>query len=377
MKKLYWFVLLGLLLGCGEEASPTATAVPPSTQLPNEEAVAEAEVAPTETAVPPDPTETPIPPTPLPTETAVPPTDTAPPAAPDVPDLVWLPYATGNFGQPVLMMEDDEVALQPLPVDVEIFFDYEAGWLAYGSAFWEPTTTGDSVTDLRIYDFATEQDVLWAERVGRAELSPVNAVTNPPRVAVAQHRADGFDLLILLGPDSSIPLAQNIDPYFSWSPDGDEIAYLRGDELFITRAVGGDASRAPIASGLYSDSNWLGDAPVWLGSSGYMLFADAPFTVVATDGSETIVPTTVAGEALQGPRPYAMLYSPTMNQLIAESEGMFGPSVVVYQLGDGFETAELVQQIDDAQLAGWYEENESVIIVSSGEPTILPLTPQE
>jgi hypothetical protein len=56
---------------------------------------------------------------------------------------------------------------------------------------------------------------------------------------------------------------------------------------------------------------------------------------------------------------------------------MFGPSVVVYQLGTGFETAELIDQIEDAQLAGWYEENESVILVSGGEPTILPLTPQE
>ena len=138
-----------------------------------------------------------------------------------------------------------------------------------------------------------------------------------------------------------------------------------------------DSGNPPIAGGVYEDSGWIGDAPLWLGDSGYLLYADAPFTIVATDGSETIVPTAADGSALQGPRPFAMLYSATTNQLIAESDGMFGPSVSVYQCGEGFETAELIDQIDDAQLAGWYEKNESVIIISSGEPTILPLTPQE
>ena len=72
-----------------------------------------------------------------------------------------------------------------------------------------------------------------------------------------------------------------------------------------------------------------------------------------------------------------MLYSAAHNQLIAESEGMFGSSVHVYQFGEGFATAVLIEQFDDAQLAGWHEDSESVIIVSGGEPTILPLTPKE
>jgi hypothetical protein len=169
---------------------------------------------------------------------------------------------------------------------------------------------------------------------------------------------------------------EDVDPYFSWSPDGTQIAYLRNNELFVTSAAG-DSGNPPIASGVYQGSSWIGDAPLWLGDSGYLLYAAAPFAIVATDGSETIVPTAEDGAALPGTRPFTMLYSATTNQLIAESEGMFGPSVVVYQLGAGFETAELIDQIEDAQLAGWYEENESVILVSGGEPTILPLTPQE
>jgi hypothetical protein len=294
-----------------------------------------------------------------------------------VPELVWLPYATGDYGQPVLMLEDGEIAPQPMPVEVEIFFDYEAGWLAYGSTFWEPTTDQQSVTDLYIYDFSTERNQVWASgNVGRAALSPVNEISGQPNVAVAVHNGSGFDLVVKLGVDDNVPLVEDIAPYFSWSPDGSQIAYLRDGELFVTSSSE-DSGNPPIASGVYAGSGWIGDAPLWLGDSGYLLYADAPFTIVATDGSETIMPTAEDGTVLQGQRPLAMLYSATTSQLITELEGMFGSSVAVYEFGAGFETAVLIRQIDDAQLAGWYEENKSVIIVSGGEPTILPLTPQE
>jgi hypothetical protein len=230
---------------------------------------------------------------------------------------------------------------------------------------------------LHIYYFATNSAQVWAEgNIGRAALSSANEISGQPNVAIAWHNGQGFDLVVKLGPDNNVPLVEDVDPYFSWSPDGSQIAYLRNNELFVTSAAG-DSGNPPIASGVYANSGWIGDAPLWLGDTGYLLYADAPFTIVAVDGSETIVPVGEDGAALQGPRPFAMLYAPTTNQLVTESEGMFGSSVIVYQLGDGFGTAVPTQQIDDAQLAGWYEENESVIIVSGGEPTILPLTPQE
>ncbi len=384
MKRVGWLILVGLLIGCGGEAAPTATAV--SSSSPTAETMVEAEVAPLDTAVPAAPTDVPpttIPPTPQPPATRrptrLPPPPTPLPAspAPDVPAQVWLPYATGNYGQPVLMLEEGNLASQPMPVDVEIFFDYRAGWLAYGSKFWGSTVNQQSVTDLHLYNFATGSDQLWAEaNIGRAALAPVDASSGQPTVAVAKHNGRGFDLIVKLEPDTDVFLVADVDPYFSWSPDGSQIAYLRDNELFVTSATG-DSGNPPIASGVYEGSSWIGDAPLWLGDSGYLLYADAPFTVVAADGRETIVPQDENGTALDGPRPFAMLYAAPTNQLIAESEGMFGSSVVVYQLGEGFATAVITQQIDDAQLAGWYEENESVIIVSGGEPTILPLTPQD
>ncbi len=375
MKKLYLLILVGFLIGCDSEATPTATTV--SLPSPTAEKIAEAEVVPTDTAVPPEPTDTPVLPTASAMPTAVPPTATATPMRPEVPALVWLPYATGNYGQPVLMLEDGEVLPQPLPVEVEIFFDYqpESGWLAYGSKFWEATANQQSVTDLHIYNLATGSELNWADGVGRAALSTLNPITNEPDIAVAIHRGTGFDLIVLLDPDNSIPLVEDIDPFFSWSPDGSQIAYLKDGELFITSKAG-DSGNPPIASGVYEGSGWIGDAPLWLGDSGYLLYADAPITIVAVDGSETIVPTIIDSSPVAERRPLTMLYSSSHNQLIAEVEEMFGAGVVFYQFDEGFETAEIVMQIADAQLVGWYEEGESVILFSRGEPMILPLTPQ-
>ncbi|MCA9918822.1 MAG: DPP IV N-terminal domain-containing protein [Anaerolineales bacterium] len=384
MNKLRWLILVLLLAACG--GAEEATAVPATIASSAPENAA-AEVLPTATAVPPQPTNTRsptvIPPTPQPPTrpaTAVPPTatirPTSTPIPADVPALVWLPYGTGNFGQPVLMLEAEAVAPQPMPVAVEIFFDYQAGWLAYGSHFWQPTASQQSVTDLHLYNFATGEDVVWAEQVGRAAVSPQQILDGPPPVAAAVHNGQTFDLILLRGAENRTVLVEDVQPYFSWSPDGRQIAYLRNNNLFITDAVG-DSGNPPIASGVYQSSGWIGDAPLWLGDSGYLLYADAPFTIVAADGSGTIVPTAVDGNTLAAGRPFAMLYSATTNQLIAESEGMFGSSVAIYQLSDDFATAELVEQFEDAQLAGWYEADVSIILSISGEPTILPLTPQE
>lgn len=385
MKKFGWILLIFLLVACGRDGADSAAS--PATAVRTQTIAAPLEL-PTNTAVPAQPTSTlrptTIPPTPqsrptrppvtLPTATPVP-TETAVPQA-AVPQLVWLPYASGNFGEPVLMVEEGAMARQDLPVAVEIYFDYHDGWLAYGSYFWEATPTQQSVTDLHLYNFATGETAVWAEQVGRAAISPLEMLDGPPSVAAAVHNGQSFDLVLLRGPENRSVLVEDVDPFFSWSPDGRQIAYLRQNELFVTDAAS-DSGNPPLASGVYAATGWIGDAPIWLDDSGYLLYADAPFTIVAADGSETMVPTAEDGTPLNAARPLTMLYSPTTNQLVTETEGMFGANVVVYQLGEGFATAVITQQVDDAQLAGWYEEGESVVIVSGGEPTILPLTPQE
>jgi hypothetical protein len=387
MKKFGWLFLVLLLVACDRNEASSTTAVPPTTV--RTQTVAAPLELPTNTAVPAQPTSTlrptTVPPTPqsrptrppvtLPTATPVP-TETAVLPTADVPELVWLPYASGNFGEPVLMVEESEMIRQELPVAVEIYFDYHDGWLAYGSYFWEATPDQQSVTDLHLYNFATGEAAVWAEQVGRAVITPLEMLEGPPSVAAAIHNGQSFDLVLLRGPENRTVLVEDVDPFFSWSPDGRQIAYLRNNELFVTDAAS-DSGNAPIASGVYATTGWLGDAPLWLGDSGYLLYADAPFTIVAADGSETIVPASGDGVSLDNGRPLTMLYSATHNQLIAETEGMFGSGVTFYQFEEGFETAVISMQIADAQLAGWYEEGESVVLSSSRGPMILPLTPQE
>ncbi|MCA9953530.1 MAG: hypothetical protein KC434_02345, partial [Anaerolineales bacterium] len=207
-------------------------------------------------------------------------------------------------------------------------------------------------------------------------ITPMEMLDGPPSVAAAIHNGQGFDLVLVRGPENRTVLVEDIDPFFSWSPDGRMLAYLRRNELFVTD-VASDSGNPPIASGVYANSGWLGDAPLWLGDSGYLLYADAPFTIVAADGSETFVPASGDGVSLDNGRPLAMLYSSTHNQLIAETEGMFGSGVMFYQFEEGFETAVVSMQIADAQLAGWYEENESVILVTPRGSMILSLTLDE
>lgn len=362
-----WFLLIGVLVAsCQEQTAPAAA------EPTRAEAVSEVEVVPTDTAVPQptnSPTATPLPPPA--TATTIPTT-----APPDVPALVWLPYASGNYGQPVLMLQNGVLSQQDLPVEAEIFFDYNGGWLAYGRNFWQAADNQNAVTDLQMYNFASKRNQQWANQVGRAAISPNSTTAGQVEVAAAVPNEQDFDLLILLGPDTSVPLVEKIDPFFSWSPDGKQIAYLRNGELFITSAAR-DSGNPPIASGVYQDSGWIGDAPLWLGNSGYLLLADTPFTIVATDGSETIVPMAEDGSVQVGQRPLTMLYSPITNQLVAESEGAFGSNITLYQFGDGFKTAVPIQQIEDAQLAGWFEQGKSIIIISGGDATVLPLTRQE
>jgi len=377
MQKTLLFRLgLGMMLLLGScRAKAETVATEPSvadTVSEAESEVEEAESVPTDTAVP-QPSSTPAPPTQIPATLPPPATATPLPTPPNVPELIWLPYASGNYGEPVLMLQNGTLSQQELPVDAEIHFDYGAGWLAYGSKFWQAADNQDAVTNLHIYSFATETDQLWAEQIGRAAISPASS-SQQLEVAVAVHNGQSYDLIVMSSPDNAIPLITDIDPFFSWSPDGRQIAYLRDGDLFITSRTG-DSGNPPIARGIYQNSSWIGDAPLWLGDSGYLLLAETPFIVVAADGSETIVPLDVDGNSLNGQRPFTMLYAPTHNQLIAESEGTFGSNVTVYQLGDGFKTAVPVQQITDAQLAGWYEEGESVIVVSGGEAVILSLEP--
>lgn len=291
-----------------------------------------------------------------------------------VPELVWLPYGSGSYGNPVLTVQDGEIVYEEEPDAIEIFFDYAQGRIAFGMEFWYTADNGlDAVTDLWVYDYAVGESERWLEgNVGRAEWSPEADV-----LAVALHNGTGFDLALMNGPQDWVVLNKDIDPFYSWSPDGEEIAFVRDGELFVTTLDG--AESASLTSDTYKQSGWVGDAPLWLQDYGLLAYADFPVTFVSLDGVERYEPIAADGDVMDvNKRPFQMLWSDSQQQLIMQYEGMFGSSVQIFQFADDIYTVNEVFDLGEGnEIVGWYENDESIIILQNGEPQIYSLLTHE
>ena len=292
----------------------------------------------------------------------------------DVPELVWLPYSGGSYGNPVLTVQDGEIIYEEEPDAIEAFFDYDDGRIAYGTEFWYPAENGvDAVTDLWVYDYAVDSTQLWLDgNVARAAWSPTEDV-----LAVALHNGTSFDLALMSGPEDWVILNKDIDPFYSWSPDGNQIAFVRDGELFVTTL---DGTESPsLADEMYEESSWVGDEPLWLLDYGLLAYADFPVTFVSLDGVELYEPIADNGDALDvNKRPFQMLWSDSQRQLIMQYEGMFGPSLQIFQFAEDIYTVTQVFDLGEGnELVDWYKSDESIIILKNGEPKIYSLVTQE
>ncbi len=291
-----------------------------------------------------------------------------------VPDLVWLPYSSGSYGNPVLTLQDGEIVYEDEPDAIEAFFDYADGRMAFGMEFWYAADNGlDAVTDLWIYDYAIGESELWLDgNVGRAAWSPAQDT-----LAVALHNGTVFDLVLMSGPDDWVILNKDIDPFYSWSPDGEQIAFVRDGELFITSLDGQESYS--LTNDMYQESSWVGDAPLWLSTYGLLAYADFPVTFVSLDGVEVYEPISAEGDVMDvDKRPFQMLWSSSQQQLIMQYEGMFGPSLQIFQFAEDIYTITEVFDLGEGyELVDWYEEGESIIILQNGEPQIYSLSSHE
>lgn len=381
---LFMMVLLFSLFACGAEegnnaATPqdTATSVEPeivSEPEPTDPpATSEPEIVDEPTELPPTSEPATLVPTAVPTLTAETETaanETAAESA-GVPELVWLPYGSGSYGNPVLTVQDGEIIYEAEPAAIEAFFDYIDGRIAYGAEFWYAAENGvDAVTDLWVYDYSTGESVQWLEgNVARAEWSPVDTEV----LAVALHNGVSFDLVLMLAPEDWIVLNKDVSPFFSWSPDGEQIAFVRAGDLIITELDGTES--APLASGVYGQSGWVGDAPLWLPEAGLLAYADFPVTFVPLAGGDAYEPIGVNGEVMDvNKRPFQMLWSVSQHQLIMQYQAMFGPGVQIFQFADDIQTVTKVFDLGEGtEIVDWYEMDESIIILQNGEPHIYSL----
>jgi hypothetical protein len=292
-----------------------------------------------------------------------------------VPELVWLPYGSGSYGNPVLTVQQGELVYEEEPDAIEAFFDYGGGRIAYGTEFWYAAANGlDAVTDLWVYDYATGEREQWLEgNVARAEWSPIDREL----LAVALHNGSAFDLALMSGPAEWIILNQDIEPFYAWSPDGEQIAFVREGQLLITDLEGTESE--PLASGVYQESGWVGDAPLWLPEEDLLAYADFPVTFVSLAGVEQYEPIGINGEVMDvTKRPFQMLWSASQQQLIMQYQGMFGPAVQIFQFAEDIYTVTEVFDLGEGtEVVDWYEEDESIIILQNGEPRIYSLLTHE
>jgi hypothetical protein len=376
---LFILVLVLALIACSAEETATET-TPQDTAAPVEPESVGEPAGLTPTSEPPtvmpataEPTLTVEPATAVPTPTIQAEADEVTAESAGVPDLVWLPYGSGSYGNPVLTLQQGQIVYEEEPAAIEAFFDYADGRIAYGAEFWYAAANGtDAVTDLWVYDYATGQSEQWlAGEVARAEWSPVDTEV----LAVALHNGSAFDLVLMSGPIEWTVLNEDINPFYAWSPDGEQIAFVRDGDLIVTTLDGSESESEPLASGVYQESGWVGDAPLWLPDEGLLAYADFPVTFVSLNGAEQYEPIGVNGEVMDvNKRPFQMLWSASQQQLIMQYQAMFGSAVQIFQFADDIRTVTEVFDLGEGtEIADWYERDESIIILQNGEPQIYSL----
>lgn len=335
-----------------------------------------------------------------PTETVLPsPTPEPEPPPPDVPNLVSIGHLApfGNQEIGLLVLESGELTAQPSPVKYEIFWDYSpsSGKMAYSSEFFHQSVSNNlAVSDLWVYDYQSGSEEKWLDdNVLRAAWAPdgkhlTAAVYNPDTRQT--------DLILLSGPGQIEPLAACASPVFSWSPEGDRLAYINAQlwlNLGVDEACLGtylvtfpdgitagewEVSRVSDFSGEKVGGSHVGDKPLWALEQNALIYPDSPFWVVPLDGSPAFIPQTPGDEdPMNLPRPFGSIWSTQLNQLVGNVDCMVICSGVwVYQLSEDLSRIKSFSRIGDTPegdnssitLVDWWQPGESLLVLDSNNP---------
>jgi len=170
-------------------------------------------------------------------------------------------------------------------------------------------------------------------------------------------------LLLVNGLGQTIVLENDVDPVFSWSPDGRWLAYVKHNSLFILPINGGQAKK--IADKVFYQHGWIGDHPIWAFEHQALIYAEAPFKIALMDGTQAFTPLTVDGKIPEGGRALNLLWSDKHLRLVIDTEDYDGnPLVWVYKLSEDLRTVVDSYSISGARLAAWWVQGESVLLTN-------------
>ncbi len=318
------------------------------------------------------------------------------------PFYIGEPFSVGTSDEiTVLQVREGVAGFTQSPVEMGVLWDYSgpSGKIAYASEFYHASRAfSRSVTDLWIYDYATDTTEQWLQDdVGRAYWSPyIPDSLEPQQLVAAIFDSDigAFDLVLVDGPDQTRKIAECSSEEFSFSPDGSRIAYKSGwynesqprpDEcsgVFIIELEDGSIRRLtntdPLATG-----GWYRDQPLWGESLDALLFKsfneDSIFNIVplgGTEWSQVGIAESIQEDYL--PTPFFSIWSDAHRSVIGQTEGMMDPHAVwVYRLSADGAQIEDAFRVDwgefrhDLLLLGWWEPGESVLIRDISNPSDL------
>jgi len=168
---------------------------------------------------------------------------------------------------------NNETTYLKSPVGEMTLFDYTplTGRFAYGSP--DPNQAG-----LWVYDYWTEFSEKWLNaKVIRAEWAPVKNSEDMQLMAILD---DSGTLSISQKPFQVAPIASDVT-YFSISPKGDLLAYIRRNVLYVIPIQGGQPRK--LAEDAYGK-------PRWALAENAIIFPSSPIKIAYLDGSGAFIP---------------------------------------------------------------------------------------
>ena len=323
---------------------------------------------------------------------------------PGVPDEVTLgTLGYGHSGVGLAVIENQTVRIAESPVEFGLLWDYSptSGRLAYASEFFhgsEPLgneVPNYSISDLWVYDYVSGESERWlSDYVNHAVWSPdgeriTASIFNP--------ESNQLDLVLVNGPDQYELVATCVSGFFSWSPNGDMLAYAISPS--IVTGMPEECFGVFLVSGMQSGEyqverisiegvekflyNYPPAQPFWTLEQDALISPIPPFGVVPLDGSQPFTPQFLDGfDSDRFFMPSLSLWNMEQRQMIVHTFGGLNSmgGVWVFEFSPDFRTVDNYYRLGDSantgnsdiNLISWWNYGESILVADGDIPEPKP-----